>query len=127
MKKLSLWVVLMAMFMLFLNLTVSATEEPAAVPEANEVVKYVLPAGKPFVILHRMMGPVPVISPSDSTITVLEVVTAEDGTEVVRFSLSYDKPTIKCPQHGADPYELYAPGLASDDALVRKDFLREVE
>lgn len=124
-KKLLLWVVLMGMLMLFLSLSVGgATQEPAETEPAAKVEKCVIPAGKPFVIFHRQMGPIPVFSPVDSTITILKVVVAKDGvTEIAEFSLSYDKPALACQVHGSDPYDTYKQVLHLDLAMVKKDFL----
>lgn len=96
---------------------------------AAEVEKCTMPAGAHFVIYHMIMGPVPVVSPKDQTVTILEVLKGKDPKTggvipVVRFSLVYDDIAVACNIHGEDPYDTYKQNLRSEDGLVRKDFLK---
>jgi hypothetical protein len=97
---------------------------------AKNPIKCTMPKDTVFVMVNIYYGPVGVIAAEDTIITVLEIKEGienpEDSTkvkDVVRFSLSYDKPSIQCSDHGKDTFEMYAPYLASDDGLVFKDNL----
>jgi len=129
MKQLS---VILSIFLLLVSvsglLSGCASSQGAVVkePVVKEVVagdKCTMPKGTVFVVLHRMMGPVPIAAAEDTTITITEVKTAKDGTKIAIFSLSYDKPSKTCPQHGKDTYEMYYQNLGSDKSMVKIDFL----
>lgn len=97
---------------------------------AKDPVTCTMPKGTQFAMVNIYYGPVGAIAAEDTRIHVLEVM--EDVSnpnnktqkkDVVRFSVSYDQPSILCSEHGVDTYEMYAPFLAIDDGLVFKESL----
>ena len=97
---------------------------------AKDPVTCTMPKDTQFAMVNIMYGPVGVVAAEDVRIHVLEVMKdvknpndSKQKKDVIRFSISYDKPSIKCPQHGVDTYEMYSPFLAIDDGLVFKESL----
>jgi hypothetical protein len=94
----------------------------SSVAFAKNPVTCTMPKGTFFVVVNAFYGPVGVIAAEDKRITVLEV-KKEGENPIVRFSLSYDKPSIVCSEHGMDTYEMYEPFLLSDNSVVYKESL----
>lgn len=101
-----------------------------ATPQDNEVVKYLMPAGTVFVMLHRMHGPLVAELAEDRVITQVKLHPKEadkpKSEDVVEFSVSYEQLPVKCPKHGKDTYDMYKRSVGSDSAFVKKSFLKPV-
>lgn len=127
MKRISL---ILLSIVLFLSFTI--TPVLSSTPPIETIKKYAtayIPKNGIFVVHNKYMGWVKVMTTKETKIHIIKTTIVKnpenplETIELVEFSLSFDKPGIKCEIHGTDTYEMYSKSLGYDGAFIPKKTL----